>query len=130
MITGIHHFALVTTDPERAARFYVDLLGFHDAGRLQPPGGNTIIFVSLDGARIEIFGGGKPRDPGESAFGAGTVGYTHLALSTDNVVEEAARLRSHGVKFLVEPREVEPGFWIAFFEDPDGNPVEIFQRRE
>ena len=129
MVKSIHHFAVVTTDVERAAKFYTELLGFRETGRLGA-GGGTIVFVSLDGAKIELFGGGKPRDPQQPSLGSGAVGYTHLALSVDSVRDEAARLKTAGVEFTMEPREVEPNFWIAFFKDPDGNPLELFQRPE
>ncbi len=125
MIKGLDHLALVTTDVERAAKFFIDLLGFKESGRLETTHSGTIIFVSLGGTQVELFGYGDSR----ASVGAdNSVGFKHLALSVDNLDEEYERLKAAGVEFTMVPTTVESGLRIAFFQDPDGNRLELMQR--
>ena len=126
MITGIEHFAVVTTDVERAAKFYQEVLGFKEARRLQTTHSGTIIFISLGGSELELFGGGEiaPKAEGRK------VGYTHIALTVDDIDNDYERISKHGVEFSMKPTTVESGLRIAFFTDPDGNTLELMQRPE
>ena len=124
MITGIEHFAVVTTDVEKAAKFYKDVLGFRERGRLQTAHSGTIIFITLGGAELELFGGGEiaPKPEGRK------VGYTHIALTVDDIGADYERIAKTGVEFSMKPTAVESGMKIAFFADPDGNTLELMQR--
>ena len=130
MIKGIDHVALVTTDVERAAKFYTEKLGFHETARLETTHSGTIIFVSLNGCQVELFGNGRPRGPNESPYGGEQVGYKHMTLLVDSVDDEHARLKALGVRFFMEPADVESGMRLAFFTDPDGNAIELLERPE
>ncbi len=124
MITGIAHLAVVTSDIGQAVDFYTGVLGFRETLRLETDHSGTIVFVSLDGTQLELFGGGQPRDPGE---GEGKVGYPHVALAVDDVDVEYERLTSLGVEFDMPPTDAEAGIRLAFFRDPDGNRIEIIR---
>jgi catechol 2,3-dioxygenase-like lactoylglutathione lyase family enzyme len=125
VIKGIDHVAVVTADVERAAKFYTEVLGFRETVRLDTTHSGLIIFVSLDGCQVELFGGGNPRDPKE---GVNEVGYKHITLLVDDVDAEYTRLKELGVDFYMDPTTVESGLRLAFFRDPDGNPIELLQR--
>jgi len=127
VIRSIDHVAVVTTDVERAASFYAEALGFHETGRLETGHRGTLVFLSLDGTMVELFGGGEPKGPAE---GQPDVGYKHICLLVDDVDVEYARLMARGVEFHMAPTTVEAGLRIAFFRDPDGNPIELLQRPE
>jgi catechol 2,3-dioxygenase-like lactoylglutathione lyase family enzyme len=127
VIKGIDHVAVVTTDIERAARFYTEVLGFRETLRLETTHSGTIIFVSLNGTQMELFGGGKPRHASEDE---NEVGYTHITLLVDDVDAEFSRLKSLGVEFSLEPQAAESGLRLAFLRDPDGNAIELLQRPE
>ena len=124
MITGIEHFAVVTTDVEKAAKFYTEVLGFKERGRLETAHSGTIIFIALGGTELELFGGGEiaPRPEGRK------VGYTHIALTVDGIDGDYDRISKQGVEFSMKPTTVESGMRIAFFADPDGNTLELVQR--
>lgn len=125
MITGIDHFAVVTTDVARAARFYTELLGFRETMRLETSHSGTIIFIGLGEAQLELFGGGTPRSgPAEGR----PVGFTHIALKVDDIDADYERLAAAGIAFDMKPTTVESGLRIAFFKDPDGNTIELMQR--
>ena len=125
MIKGIDHVAVVTADVERAAKFYTEVLGFSETCRLETAHSGTIIFVSLNGCQVELFGRGKPVSRKETL---NEIGYKHITLLVDSVDEEYARLRAAGVPFYMEPTTAESGLRLAFFRDPDGNAIELLQR--
>lgn len=54
-------------------------------------------------------------------------GLHHIALEVDNMAEAAVELKTSGAEFLVEPKEVRPGFWLAFVRCPDGTLYELLQ---
>ncbi len=125
MITGLDHFALVTSDVTRAARFYTEVLGFQETGRLETTHSGTIIFVSLGDVQIELFGTGDPSMPvGDPAC----CGYKHIAMKVDDLEAECARLKAKGVTFTMEPTAVDEHLHIAFFLDPEGNALELMQK--
>jgi catechol 2,3-dioxygenase-like lactoylglutathione lyase family enzyme len=125
VIKSIDHVAVVAADVERAAKFYTDVLGFHETQRLETTHSGTIIFVALNGCQVELFGGGTPTEPRE---GVREVGYTHITLLVDDVDVEYTRLKGLGVDFYMDPTDVESGMRLAFFRDPDGNAIELLQR--
>lgn len=125
MIKSIDHVAVVTTDVERAAKFYTEALGFREVTRLETSHSGTLVFLDLDGTQVELFGGGKPR---ASSSDSEEVGYRHLCLLVDDIDAECARLKGLGVEFHMEPETVESNLRIAFFRDPDGTPLELMQR--
>jgi lactoylglutathione lyase len=124
VIKGLDHVGVVTTDLERAARFYTEKLGFREVMRLETTHSGTIIFVSANGCQVELFGNGKPPDPNAAASAGAVVGYKHISLLVDSVDEEYARLKALGVEFMMGPTAAESGLRLAFLRDPDGNPIE------
>lgn len=123
MIKGFHHIAIKTTDIERSTAFYRDVLGMREKKRLHFDDGSYLIMLALGDTSVELFGGAKPKDPGEDR---GEVGYVHLALSVDDVDREYARIKALGYDFHIEPKSVQ-GLRVAFFRDPDGIPIELLQ---
>ncbi len=121
MIVSIHHVALKATDLERMADFYQQALGFKRGMRLDFEDGTYLIQMDLNGVQVELFGGGKTKAEDSEA-----VGYTHLAFTVDDVDAEYERLKGLGCEFYIEPVTVQ-GLRVAFFRDPDGNPIELFQ---
>ncbi len=124
MIKSIDHVAVVTTDVERAAKFYTEVLGFREVDRLETSHSGTLVFVSLNGTLVELFGGGKAKTSSETE----EVGYRHLCLLVDDADAEYERLKGLGVDFYMEPTTVDAGLRVAFFRDPDGSPIELMQR--
>ena len=40
---------------------------------------------------------------------------------------DTARLKAAGVRFIEEPNNQGGGFWLATFEDPDGNLIQLYE---
>ncbi len=118
-IIGTHHLALLTDNFERLREFYVGLLGLPVIGGFP---GRDIIFIGVGETAIELVARGER--PGAGG------GWDHLALQVADTDAAYAELSARGVPFHVEPKSFPPEaptVRIAFFKDPDGNVLELFQ---
>jgi glyoxylase I family protein len=127
MPSKMHHIGIEVRDIERSEAFYVELLGFTKVSEVCfEETGRKIVFLDLGGVSAELLSA-----PGNTAYleaPASQLGYKHLALLTADVDGDVARVREAGFKVRMEPTDV-PGVSarIAFVEDPDGIPVELWQ---
>lgn len=111
-----HHIALRTPDFARARTFYTETLGLKIVGEIP---GRDIVFIDIGGTTIELMAA-PDQQPGE--IGA----FSHLAFQVDDVDAAYQELAARGIPFSVEPRDAG-SLRIAFFQDPDGNTLELFR---
>lgn len=126
-LNRIHHVAIICKDYEASKSFYADVLGLQiinevyreerDSYKLDLAVGETY--------QIELFS--FPDPPKRSSFPE-AAGLRHLAFEADNVEEVAEELRKKGVS--VEEIRIDPitGRKFTFFQDPDGLPLEIYEK--
>jgi catechol 2,3-dioxygenase-like lactoylglutathione lyase family enzyme len=119
----IDHLALQSSDVAATAAFYLRVFapaGVREAMRYDSPGGPVVGLCGPDGHPQLWLG----------PLAEGTDRPVHLAIrapSREAVDEVFALARAEGVEVLHEPRvwpEYHPGYYGAFFRDPDGNNVE------
>jgi catechol 2,3-dioxygenase-like lactoylglutathione lyase family enzyme len=121
---GLCHLALNVADVARSEAFYVGLLGFTVEWRPDPD--NLYLRRGADNLALHRH---QPRDPDDEAAFQRRLGQ-HLAhlgmavLGADDVDAWANHVRPH-VKILSEPRTHRDGARSFYFEDPDGNVVQI-----
>lgn len=116
-IARAHHIALKATDYARSKAFYTEVLGFPIVGQIP---GMDVVFIDIGGTTIELMQG--PADDGRRP----SCGFMHLAFEVDDVDATYADLMMRGVTFFIEPKNVGD-IRLAFFRDPDGNELELFQ---
>lgn len=119
-VTGTHHIALFTSNLDRLRTFYVETLSLPQIGAF--PGGR-IIFIDVGSTTVEMIA----RDEWVDSD-AGN--WQHLAFEVASVDDTYAELTALGIAFHVEPKDVPAeaaSARIAFFRDPDGNNLELFQ---
>jgi catechol 2,3-dioxygenase len=120
-IKALGHVVLRVSDRARAEDFYHGVLGLPIAARLDN-GGPKMAFFTLgnhhDFAVMEV---------GAAASGQGGVGLHHVAFNIggglDELREAKANLEAAGIKVTPIDHEVTKSL---YFEDPDGNGVEIY----
>lgn len=120
LFAGAHHVALYTDDFPRLYAFYTETLGMAEVGRFA---GRPIAFLDAGGALIELAGDEAPAGPRGQ-------GWSHLALEVADLEAAVAALEARGVAFHVPPEPFPPEAprcRIAFFRDPDGNLLELYQ---
>lgn len=120
-LKGTHHVALRTPNFAAMEQFYSQTLGFPVVRRWDE---RTIIFIDIGSTTIELIGRAEA-----TADTKPTGGWDHVALLVDNVDEAYAELVEKGVRIRSAP--VDAGdVRIAFFFDPDGNVLELFEEKK
>jgi glyoxylase I family protein len=110
-------------DIERSVAFYTEHLGFELKQRSGPAfamvsNGSFVLWLSGPGSSgSRPMPGGKPQEPG---------GWNRLALEVEDLPARVAALKQAGIRFRNEI-ETGPGGKQIQLEDPDGNPVELFE---
>jgi catechol 2,3-dioxygenase-like lactoylglutathione lyase family enzyme len=116
---------LLVEDAERAAAFYARL-GFEEAFRTPAVGAPIHVDVVLDGMRLGLATRASVRDDHGLATTPGD-GRAAVAVWTDDVPQELARLEQDGVPVLKPPSAWLGRLLIAWVADPDGHLVQLVQ---
>jgi glyoxylase I family protein len=125
--SGINHVAIICSDYETSKHFYVNILGFsiiQETFRAARYSYKLDLRVG-DHDAIELF---SFPNPPERPSRPEAQGLRHLAFTVDDIDESVVDLQAKGVE--VEPIRVDEitGKRFTFFQDPDGLPLEIYER--
>jgi glyoxylase I family protein len=126
---AIHHVAIICSDYERSKHFYTQTLGLKviaEAYRAERHSYKLDLAIA-DGSQLELF---SFPNPPERPSRPEACGLRHLAFAVANVAALKLELEHKGVR--VEPIRVDEytGKKFTFFADPDGLPLEIYERIE
>ena len=123
LIVGFRGVRYQVTDVQRAITFYTHTLGFKLDMQNPPAFGQ----VSVDGLKLILSGpgasgsrsmpDGRHQEPG---------GWNRVLLQVEDLPTVIGRLKESGLRFRNE-MEVGPGGKQIQIEDPDGNPIELFE---
>lgn len=117
-VTGLDHYALLCTDPERTTRFYTEVVGLEVGFRP----------AELTFAGVWLYAGGQPIVHivfGKEVRTRETGAVDHLALKAVGDLDATlARLKKHEVDYNMRVLE-RTGVTQVFFRDPDGVGVEL-----
>jgi glyoxylase I family protein len=120
---SLHGVRYQVTDVARAAAFYTNHLGF----RLEHQQLPAFASVLLGDFRLLLSGpgasGSRPLPGGESQQPGG---WNRVVLRVANLPAQIDALESAGVKFR-NRMEAGPAGRQIQLEDPDGNPIELFE---
>jgi glyoxylase I family protein len=110
-------------DVDRAVEFYVRHLGF----KLEQQQGPAFARVSCGELQLLLSGpgssGARPMPDGRQQEAGG---WNRLVLQVEDLASRVAAMKQAGLHFRNEI-ETGPGGQQIQLEDPDGNPVELFQ---
>ena len=123
LIPGYHGIRYQIKDVQRAVEFYTTHLGFKLEHQQLP----AFATVSLGDLKLLLSGpgasgsrpmpDGRRQDPG---------GWNRIVLRVANIQQAIDKLTKAGVKFRNQ-MESGPGGRQVQIEDPDGNPIELFE---
>lgn len=126
-ILRTHHVAIICSDYERSKDFYTRILGLEIVSEVfRSERVSYKLDLRLpDGVQIELFSFSNP--PKRPSYPE-ACGLRHLAFEVEDIDEAVAELGGHGV--VVEPVRLDPhtGKRFTFFSDPDGLPLELYER--
>ncbi|WP_134646100.1 SMU1112c/YaeR family gloxylase I-like metalloprotein [Vibrio diabolicus] len=127
MFNAIHHVAIICSDYPRSKRFYTELLGLKVIAEnyLEARDSYKLDLALPDGSQVELFS--FPDAPERPSFPEAQ-GLRHLAFQVDDVEHVKEYLEAREIE--VEPIRVDEftGKAFTFFKDPDGLPLEVYQR--
>ena len=122
----IDHIEIVTADPERAVRFYTDVLGFKVRSRVAVPGGGPqLVYLDLGGTTVELITYAQTA-PAPAVAAGMRLGYSMMALEVEDMQRALDALKKHGVEAVWGPK-VRPTYARAEIRDADGNHIELRQ---
>jgi glyoxylase I family protein len=122
-VKGVHGVRYQVKDVARSVAFYTQQLGFKLEHQQLPAFAN----VSLGDAKILLSGpgasGSRPMPNGQSQEPGG---WNRVVLRVSDLPSCIDALESAGLRFRNE-MEAGPGGRQIQIEDPDGNPIELFE---
>jgi glyoxylase I family protein len=120
---AVHGIRYQCTDVQRAIDFYTTHLGFTLEHQQLPMFAN----VSLGELKLLLSGpgasGSRPLPDGRHQEPGG---WNRIVLRVDDIVRVIEALRNAGLRFRNQ-METGPGGRQIQVEDPDGNPIELFE---
>jgi len=129
VLRRIHHAAIICANYEVSKHFYTQMLGLEVlAEHYREERKSYKLDLALpDGSQIELFSFENP--PPRPSYPEAR-GLRHLAFEVEDVARCKAALESKGV--AVEPVRVDEytNRRFAFFADPDGLPLELYESQE
>ncbi len=121
----IVYISQMVRDQDKAVDYYTRVLGFEKRVDSPNPGAVRFVTVAPQGQSFQlVLWPGKPGTP-EPAYGRVPATVT---LETPDCKKAYEELKARGVAFETEVLEF-PWGWVAIFQDPDGNRLQIRQGR-
>jgi predicted enzyme related to lactoylglutathione lyase len=118
MLKHIAYITMPSSDQDKSLDFYTNVLDFEKRIDAPAPGGRRFLTVGVKGQDFELVL--TPESPGP----------IEVTIEVDDCHKALEALTSRGVKFD-PPNVIElPFAWLARFRDPDGNRIQVRQRRQ
>lgn len=141
MITAIRHTGLVVADLQRALAFWRDVLGFKVVREMEESGPHidammglsdvrvtTVKMAAADGNLIELLYFHSHPDKPTWQGSAFSTGFTHIALTVDDLDLACEKLIAAGVEFAAVPQYSPDGFAkVTYGRGPEGVLLELVQ---
>jgi len=123
LIKGFHGVRYQVKDVARAVAFYTQRLNFVLVHQQLP----AFALLSIDGTHILLSGpgasGSRPLSSGQTQEPGGS---NRIVLEVSDLPSLVAEMKSSGCRFRNEVETGPVGRQIQL-EDPDGNPIELFE---
>jgi glyoxylase I family protein len=126
-LNRVHHIAIICSDYQRSKHFYSEVLGLTIKQEVFRKERNSYkLDLEVAGLyQIELF---SFPDPPARPSRPEAAGLRHIAFEVDDIEEAVRHIQSHNI--FIEPIRVDEftGKRFAFFADPDGLPIEFYEK--
>lgn len=126
-LNNIHHVAVICSDYERSKHFYTDVLGLEvrsEHYREERRSWKADCWLG-DAYVIELFS--FPNPPARLSYPE-AAGLRHLAFATDDIAAAVSELDTKGIAHEPIRTDEYTGKCFVFLADPDGLPIELYER--
>ncbi len=126
-MNAIQHIALNCRDIKVQEQFYTKHFGFRRSRVFNADTPNEFIMLRLESTCLELF---SAKGDGNGHMGKEQlVGFKHLAFEVPDLEEAIEGLQRDGIQTddIIDCAAVVEGLRICFFNDPDGNRLELMQ---
>ena len=125
MLESIFYTTMLVSDQDRALDFYTNVLGLEQRVDNPTPDGLRFLTVGVNGQDFQLVL--WPGTPGQAQPTQGRIPPS-CTIETDDVRKTYEELKARGVTFVSDVLEF-PWGWVAQFDDPDGNRLQLRQGR-
>jgi predicted enzyme related to lactoylglutathione lyase len=125
MLEKVFYTSVLVSDQDRALDFYTNVLGLEKRVENPTPEGLRFLTVGVNGDDFQLVL--WPGTPGQPEPVQGQVPPS-ITIETDDCRKTVEELRSRGLEFSSDVLEFPWGY-VAQFEDPDGNRLQIREGR-
>jgi len=125
MLKHMPYVALYVSDQDKALDFYTNVLGFEKRVEAPVPDRPRFLSIGVKGQAFELI-----LWPGTPGRGQATQGITpaQYTIEVEDCCKAFEMLKTRGVKFVSDVLE-RPWGYVAVFEDPDGNVLQLREGR-
>ena len=124
-VAGLSHVAIRTRNIHESIRFYTEILGLREAFRMYRDDNSlsTVYLFFAPGQYLELFTNGTK----EGTAGPETIGFCHLCLMTENIMQSYEAVKAAGGRPDSEVRRGHSDCLMFWIHDPDGTQIEIME---
>ena len=126
-MSAVQHVALNCRDLKVQEQFYAKHFGFRRARVFNEGTPGEFVMIRLGTTCLELFSAGAVST--SQAGGEQPVGFKHLAFEVADLDAAVAALRADGIRTdeIIDCSSVVEGMRVCFFDDPEGNRLELMQ---
>ena len=126
-MTAVQHIALNCRSHREQERFYTKHFGFRRSRVFNAGKPDEFIMLRLGSVCLELFSARTP--PASEKGGEQPIGFKHLAFEVPDLEKAIAALKADGIAtgVIIDCSSVVHGLRVCFFNDPDGNQLELMQ---
>ena len=125
MLEKVFYTSVLVSDQEKALDFYTNALGLEKRVENPTPDGPRFLTVGVKGQDFMLLL--CPGTPGQAEPVQGGIPAS-VTIETDDIRKTFEELKSRGVEFVSDVLEFR-GIYVAQFQDPDGNRLQIREGR-
>jgi len=126
MFEKVFYTSVMVSDQDRALDFYTNVLGLEKRVENPTPDGPRFLTVGVKGDDFQLVLWPGTQGQAEPAMGRPPASIT---IETDDCHKSFEELKSRGVEFVSDVLEFPWGY-VAQFQDPDGNRLQIREGRQ
>ncbi|MFC0475756.1 VOC family protein [Robertmurraya beringensis] len=126
-LNKIHHIAIICSNYEKSKKFYTEILGLTPKNEVYRKERDSYkLDLAVNGQyQVELFS--FPNPPDRPSFPE-AAGLRHLAFEVDNIEEAVEELQAKGIEVEMVRIDEFTEKKFTFFADPDGMPIELYEK--